>query len=174
LALAVPLPLWAAPTKKPAKVKETAPVLVWPRISRANRTNGTHPIRAIQYLLNYRGVKVKVDGKFAAQTEAAVKRFQKTHKLKVDGVVGPQTWEELIVRLKRGDKGNAVRAVQTALNGIINDVGEHRFALKEDGVFGFETEKAVRDFQKGKPHEADGIVDPQTWCFLSLGEVMAE
>lgn len=35
------------------------------------------------------------DGKFGAKTEAAVKAFQKDHGLKVDGIVGPMTWDAL-------------------------------------------------------------------------------
>lgn len=35
------------------------------------------------------------DGKFGAQTEKAVKRFQQDNGLTVDGVIGPKTWEAL-------------------------------------------------------------------------------
>lgn len=33
-----------------------------------------------------------VDGDFGAKTKAAVKEFQKEHKITIDGIVGPQTW----------------------------------------------------------------------------------
>jgi len=36
-----------------------------------------------------------VDGDFGAKTFDAVKQFQKTHKLAIDGVVGPMTWSAL-------------------------------------------------------------------------------
>lgn len=39
--------------------------------------------------------KSGVDGKFGAATESAVKAFQKDRGLKVDGIIGPATWEAL-------------------------------------------------------------------------------
>ncbi|MFE2549697.1 peptidoglycan-binding protein [Streptomyces sp. NPDC059355] len=37
-----------------------------------------------------------VDGAFGARTASAVRRFQSTHHLDPDGVVGPRTWEKLL------------------------------------------------------------------------------
>lgn len=48
-----------------------------------------------QTLLNYHGFAVKVDGVFGEDTETAVKRFQQTHDLEVDGIVGKKTWAKL-------------------------------------------------------------------------------
>ena len=39
--------------------------------------------------------KYGADGKFGAQTEKAVKQFQKDHGLTADGVIGPATWDAL-------------------------------------------------------------------------------
>ena len=39
--------------------------------------------------------KTGADGKFGANTEAAVKAFQKDHNLKVDGIIGEDTWNAL-------------------------------------------------------------------------------
>ncbi|PYZ94005.1 hypothetical protein CR194_00225 [Salipaludibacillus keqinensis] len=36
------------------------------------------------------------DGIFGAETERAVKKFQRDHHLKMDGIVGPKTWEKII------------------------------------------------------------------------------
>lgn len=48
-------------------------------------------VRDLQKMLNENGVLTRTSGKFDAQTLAAVKDFQRTHGLKVDGIVGPQT-----------------------------------------------------------------------------------
>lgn len=40
-------------------------------------------------------LKIKMDGNFGPNTEAAVKNFQLSHGLTVDGLVGPATWKEL-------------------------------------------------------------------------------
>jgi peptidoglycan hydrolase-like protein with peptidoglycan-binding domain len=53
-------------------------------------------VKYLQGLLNYHDYTVTVDGIFGAKTEAAVKKFQKSRGLKVDGIVGQKTWNELL------------------------------------------------------------------------------
>jgi len=52
--------------------------------------------------------------------------------------------------LKQGSTGEEVKSLQ------------RRLGVKVDGVFGPETEKAVREFQSGKGLDADGVVGPLT------------
>lgn len=53
-------------------------------------------VKMIQYLLNINGAKLTVDGVCGAKTIAAVKNYQKTKKLDVDGLVGPATMASLL------------------------------------------------------------------------------
>jgi peptidoglycan hydrolase-like protein with peptidoglycan-binding domain len=54
-------------------------------------------VKAVQRRLNELGAKPRltVDGDYGPSTEAAVRLFQKTHRLEVDGICGPRTWGKL-------------------------------------------------------------------------------
>lgn len=83
--------------------------LCWPRLKPGARG---FTVETLQKLLNIRGSKLKIDGTFGASTTRAVKNFQTQYKLKVDGIVGYQTWENLVPTLKRGNKGQKVLLLQ--------------------------------------------------------------
>ena len=59
--------------------------------------------------------------------------------------------------IKNGSKGSDVTLLQTELNKF----GSYNLAT--DGIFGAKTDAAVRDFQKKKGLDVDGIVGPKTW-----------
>jgi peptidoglycan hydrolase-like protein with peptidoglycan-binding domain len=59
--------------------------------------------------------------------------------------------------LKKGAKGQAVKDLQEALKALALAPGPI------DGVFGKQTEDAVKAFQKLKELEVDGVVGPITW-----------
>ncbi|HEY0075566.1 MAG TPA: peptidoglycan-binding protein [Abditibacteriaceae bacterium] len=163
----------AAPAKKAAKTVKKAPVLVWPHLSRANSGDITN-VRMVQLLLRHRGFyKAGIDEVFGPKTEAAIKAFQKTAGLKVDGVVGPQTWNKLTVRVKRSDKNDAVKAIQQVFDYGYSETGDESLNLTADGFgfFGPKTESAVRGTQKEARLKVDGVVGPQTWCILAGGKV---
>src|SRR5262245_59692600 len=55
-------------------------------------------VKQLQQLLNQRlspSPNLSVDGDFGARTEAAVRLYQASVGLGIDGVVGPRTWEAL-------------------------------------------------------------------------------
>jgi len=109
-------------------------------------------VKAIQYLLN-----IGADGIFGSGTNTAVRNFQSSRGLSVDGIVGPNTWDALTPTVRNGSTGNAVRALQMLLN-------EKRSAgLAVDGNFGSGTEAAVRSFQSHAGITSDGVVGPTTW-----------
>jgi murein L,D-transpeptidase YcbB/YkuD len=143
----------------------------WPLVRRGDKA---HPVPSLQYLLRARGHIVTVDGDFGPKTEAAVRAYQKEKNLAVDGIVGPQTWQALVITARRGDQGDAVRAVQEEFQ-YRNLSGDPSKGLQVDGIFGPKTETAVRDWQQllhdnDEPGMAvDGIVGPMTWQSLISG-----
>ena len=142
----------------------------WPLVK--NGANG-HPITTLQYLLRARGQSVAVDGVFGPKTEAAVKAFQTSRGLAVDGIVGPLTWAAIIVQVKQGSQGDAVRGVQEEFQ-FRNLSGDPTKGVQVDGIFGPKTDAAVRGFQQAlsldTPSVAvDGIVGPVTWQALVSG-----
>jgi peptidoglycan hydrolase-like protein with peptidoglycan-binding domain len=67
---------------------------------------------------------------------------------------GASASSEVVV--KRGDRGSAVRSIQQELG------------VSADGVFGAQTERAVKRFQRGHDLVPDGIVGPLTRGALGL------
>lgn len=64
--------------------------------------------------------------------------------------------------LRKGDKGEAVRVLQTMLLEANYDVG----SWCADGIFGKATEAAVKHFQEEHFLEVDGVVGKKTWAAL--------
>src|SRR3954467_15388236 len=104
----------------------------WPVVKQGAQE---HPIRALQYLLRARGHTVTVDGIFGPATEAAVRAFQQEKHLTVDGVVGPATWAALVLTVRQGSTGDAVRGVQEEFQ-FRNLSGDPSTGLAVDGVLG--------------------------------------
>jgi peptidoglycan hydrolase-like protein with peptidoglycan-binding domain len=142
----------------------------WPLVRRGDQE---HPVRTLQYLLRARGHTVVVDGVFGPNTEAAVRAFQQEKHLAADGVVGPITWAALVVTVRRGSEGDAVRGVQEEFQ-FRNLSGDPSKGLAVDGIFGSKTEAAVRGFQQALHADipsvtVDGVVGPVTWQALVSG-----
>lgn len=121
-------------------------------------------------------------GYFGNVTTKAVRAFQSSKGLSVDGVAGPQTFSALGVSssgssssntttvsssgstisfstvLRPGARGSEVRQLQTAL-------AERGFnsASNVDGVYGSQTKQSVQDFQRSAGISVDGIAGPQTY-----------
>lgn len=90
----------SAATAAPARAAQTArtAALTWPLVRSGNTGERVY---AVQYLLNQQiGAGLATDGIFGSKTKAAVEAFQKKFKLAVDGIVGINTWNALIVNEK--------------------------------------------------------------------------
>lgn len=64
--------------------------------------------------------------------------------------------------LRPGSSGSTVRVLQQLLN-------FKGFKLEIDGEFNLRTQEAVKEFQQMNGLGMEGIVDSQTWYYLSAG-----
>jgi len=132
------------------------------------------------------------NGIFGADTDAAVKEFQRTFNLTPDGVIGRATWNyisRIYVAVKRmaqlSSEGQRIGVGKTPpnvtirqgargenvvlLHFLLNTAAEFYAAVPyvvETGVFGAQTAESVRAFQREYGLTADGVVGPATWRAL--------
>ena len=126
---------------------------------------------------------------FDENTETAVQKFQQIFNLTVDGIVGKGTWYKMIYlynaitdlselvsegqrfsrvnfqypgTVSRGQRGEAVSALQYMLS-LIGEFYDVIPPVQVDGVYGADTEAAVRAFQQAAGLPADGVAGEQTW-----------
>ena len=132
------------------------------------------------------------DGVFSFDTEDAVKKFQETFGLDPDGIVGNATWYKILFlynavkRLnelnsegitlsevtkqyagesKIGDSGDNIRNIQYFLNYLAEFYSEiPQIAI--DGIYGRDTESAVKAFQRLFDLPITGVVDLPTYDVL--------
>jgi N-acetylmuramoyl-L-alanine amidase len=110
---------------------------------------------------------------FDDATDRAVRQFQQQRGVTVDGIVGPQTYHALDeARWRLGDRiltyvparliaGDDVAGLQQRLLDMGFDCG------RVDGLFGVETEQALREFQRNVGIRADGTCGPATFKALN-------
>jgi N-acetylmuramoyl-L-alanine amidase len=108
------------------------------------------------------------DAAFDRDCELAVRRFQQDRGITADGVVGPATYRALDeARWRFGDRilrysvgatmsGDDVAVLQHRLLDMGFDCG------RADGIFGPETDTALRDFQRNVGVVVDGTCGPAT------------
>lgn len=136
----------------------------YPTLRRGDRGNS---VRLLQFVLNDFGYDLSRDGVFGENTQTAVLNFQKNNGLSQDGIVGPRTWEKLLnlnpnsSTIRRGARSSNVVFLQRKLLSKLYPITDL------DGIFGPETETAVRQFQTENGLTADGIVGPLTWARVS-------
>jgi N-acetylmuramoyl-L-alanine amidase len=129
-------------------------------------------IRAILMRLGLLDHGTSDSAEFDLPTDLAVRAFQQSRGLNVDGRVGDETWRALdAARWSLGDRmlflampdpmiGDDVRQLQDRLLEMGFDVG------RSDGIFGQRTAKAVARFQREVGLSPDGSYGPQTMTAL--------
>lgn len=104
--------------------------------------------------VNGRYIRGYIVPKFDAEDAQVEPEAQKPVEVK------PTDFQIGLRRLKKGDKGEDVRALQILLTGKVYSCGGI------DGSFGPKTDAAVRKYQSAKSLEVDGIVGPATMSSL--------
>ena len=82
------------PDPKPEPKPEPTPT--YPTIKRGSKGDAVKKAQTILYKLGYDLGKCGIDSDFGKATEAAVKEFQRDHKLTKDGIIGKATWDSLL------------------------------------------------------------------------------
>lgn len=124
-------------------------------------------IDRLQSLLKKEGLLSVLSGVFDRETEMAVREFQHSRRLVVDGIVGTLTWAALLYpKLSR-------HMSDTSSTGDAQYVRELQKRLCEDGIvvaingdFDRKTENALKKFQKRYGIDPTGACGPLTWSAL--------
>src|SRR5262245_21525099 len=143
-------------------------------IRRGERGAAVAEIRSILVVLGLlaEDADPAADPTFDEPTEVAVRAFQQSRGLTVDGMVGDETWRALdAARWRLGQRalyrtvadpliGDDVRQLQERLLEMGYDVG------RADGIYGGQTARAVATFQREVGLVSDGACGPQTMTAL--------
>ena len=144
-------------------------------------------VELLQWTLDHYGLETAVDGIFGPRTERNVRQYQADKGLKVDGIVGTNTWAALYGEHEEPVDPEGKLPVQ--LRNLMDIAPEHQFILRQgsirievellqwtlnehglttavDGIFGPETERNVRQYQADKGLKVDGIVGTNTWTAI--------
>jgi N-acetylmuramoyl-L-alanine amidase len=97
------------------------------------------------------------DGFTGANTKSAVEKFQAIVEVPVTGIADATTWNAInLILAKRIIRPNHA-------GGAVVRYLQSRLGVENDGVYGPQTEVAIKNFQKQNALDADGIVGPASW-----------
>jgi len=113
------------------------------------------------------------DGQYGSGCREIIKKFQGDNGLEIDGDVGENTWNTLFplqnqkensewprYYIAKGMSDGNVSIIQTRLSNLGYSIGPI------DGIFGENTEEAIKNFQETNHLDVDGIVGRDTWNAL--------
>lgn len=153
------------------------------------RGDSGRDVARLQFLLAYIGLfypgiaSPALDGAFGEATETALLEFQRLFGLPETGETDAAVWQKLYdvydsvlesvtpslgaqgfpgTPLRRGTQSEDVRLMQEYLTRISQSYPEVP-SVRADGVFGAETEDAVRAFQERFYLPVTGVIDIRTW-----------
>ena len=132
-------------------------------------------VELLQWTLDHAGLETAVDGIFGAQTNRNVRQYQRDKGLKVDGIVGTYTWAALYA--EHEEPVDPDGRLPAELRNLMDIAPEHQFILHQgsvrievellqwtlnehglktavDGIFAPETDRNVRQYQKGQRLES--------------------
>ena len=127
--------------------------------------HGSAAVRRLQRGLRRAGYSPgPIDGRYGPLTAAAVERFQAVHRLRVDGIVGPQTRQALlaapVLSPGAGEVGAHGSLAVARLQRRLRRAGFTPGPI--DGRFGPRTERAVREFQHARHLAVSGVAGAVT------------
>lgn len=110
-------------------------------------SSGTQ-VKYLQYNLNGLGYNAgSADGQFGTNTKEAVIRYQTAASLSVDGIAGPNTL-------------SSIKSKVTGIQNNLQTLGFYSGSI--DGIYGSDTQTAVKNFQSKNGLTANGIADSIT------------
>lgn len=160
-----------APTAVPTNAPTTDPGGTYPTLSRGMINSYVTTLQ--QYLQSLGYYTIKVDGNFGVGTQTAVRNFQILNSLPATGIADDATQKKLYsgtavawggvtpnpggyTTLSFGSRGTEVRNLQVRLANLSYYYGSI------DGIFGSQSEAAVRNFQSRNNLAVTGIADSAT------------
>ncbi|MEM1253554.1 MAG: peptidoglycan-binding protein [Cyanobacteria bacterium P01_H01_bin.21] len=162
--------------------QSSEPVLIAQRTTLLREGDRGPAVSALQRQLGNRGLfsAASVNGIYGSSTTQAVRQFQRIRRLPVTGIADAETLEQLGVdlaslpvglshpihgtissdRITRNSSRDDVRVLQRVLRSF-------GFNLTDDGVYGAQTEQAIRTYERTADLPVDGVADRAT--LLDMG-----
>ncbi len=163
---------------------------IFPRVLKLGDEGNS--VAVVQYYLAIIGFfddtipQISITGTFDESTANAVRVFQTSQGLSVDGIVGRATWNALVRKydailqsippeyaevetdiypgrhLARGQSGEEVLRLQTYINGA---AARHEYVpnVTENGTYDEDTYNAIRAVQENNGLPVSGVTGPVTW-----------